>query len=98
MKLLGIDVGRQKERDRDGSKERIFVDKYVGGGGTKPRSGRDRYEIQNMVDVAIGPVAVKPHRSSTETCVYLYLYYTDYTGLRLSSCEIDRLVTVSLTT
>ncbi len=75
VKLLGIDVGRQKERDRDGSKERIFVDKYVGGGGTKPRSGRDRYEIQNMVDVAVGPVAVKPHRSSTETCVYLY--YTD---------------------
>ncbi|KAK0441784.1 uncharacterized protein EV420DRAFT_1085165 [Desarmillaria tabescens] len=47
--MLGIDVGRHKERGGYGSNERIFVDRYVGGGGTKPRSGNDRYENQNKV-------------------------------------------------
>ncbi len=47
--LLGIDVGRHKGRDGDGSNERILVDRYVGGGGTKPENGSDRYENQNNV-------------------------------------------------
>ncbi len=33
----------------NGWNERIFVDRYVGGGGPKPRSGNDRYENQNKV-------------------------------------------------
>ncbi len=47
--MLGIDVGKGNERDGYGSNERIFVDRYVCGGGTKPRSGSDRYENQNKV-------------------------------------------------
>ncbi len=42
--MLGIDIGRHKERDGYGSNEHIFVVRYVGGGGTKPRSGSDRYK------------------------------------------------------
>ena len=45
--MLGIDADRHKERVVYGSNERIFVDRYVGGG-TKPRSG-DRYASQNKV-------------------------------------------------
>ncbi len=63
--MLGIDVGRHKGRDGYGSNERIFVDRYVGGGGTKPRNGNHRYENQNKVkqknSVAVGSVAVKPY-------------------------------------
>ncbi len=47
--MLGIDVGRHKGCDGYGSNERIFVDRYVGDGGTKPRNGSDRYENQNKV-------------------------------------------------
>ncbi len=32
--MLGIDIGRHKERDGYGSNEHIFVVRYVGGGGT----------------------------------------------------------------
>ncbi len=49
MDLLGIDVGRHKGRGGYGSNKRIFVDRYVGDGGTKPRNGSDRYENQNNV-------------------------------------------------
>ncbi|KAK0470916.1 hypothetical protein IW261DRAFT_1425598 [Armillaria novae-zelandiae] len=47
--LLGIDIGRHDEREGYGSNKRILTDEYVGGGGTKPRSGSDRYENQNRV-------------------------------------------------
>ncbi len=49
MEVLGIDVGRHQGRDGYGSNERIFVDRYVGDGGKKPRSGSDRHENQNNV-------------------------------------------------
>ncbi len=47
--MLGIDVGREKERDGCGSNEGIFRNKYTVGGGTKPSYGSDRYENQNNV-------------------------------------------------
>ncbi len=44
VNVLGI--GRQAQKgDGNGSNERIFVDRYVDGG-TKPRSGNNRYENQ----------------------------------------------------
>ncbi len=61
--MLGIDVGRHKGRGGYGSDERIFVDRYVGDGGTKPRNGSDRYKIKickTKDGYAVGPVAVKP--------------------------------------
>ncbi len=63
--LLGIDVGRRNERGGCGLNEGIFQCKYAGDGGTKPRSGNNRYENQNKVKqktgIAVSPVAVKPY-------------------------------------
>ncbi len=44
LKVLGIDVGREKERDGCGSNEGIFRYKYAVGGGTKLIYGNYRYE------------------------------------------------------
>ncbi len=47
--MLGIDVGRRNERGGCGLNKGIFQCKYAGDGGTKPRSGNDRYGNQNKV-------------------------------------------------
>ncbi len=65
LSLLGIDVGRRNECGGCGLNEGIFQCKYAGDGGTKPRSGNNRYENQNKVKqktgIAVSPVAVKPY-------------------------------------
>ncbi len=47
--VLGIDVGRHKGRDGVWLERTYIRDRYVGGGGTKPRNGSDQYENQNNV-------------------------------------------------
>lgn len=47
--MLKIDASRHKEYDGYGSNERMLANKFVGGGGTKPRSDRDEYGNQNKV-------------------------------------------------
>ncbi len=56
--MLGIDVGRHKEHDVEQTYKYLFVDRYVGGDGTKPRSDNDQYENQKKVkQTTIWPLA-----------------------------------------